>query len=84
MDVAILKSKFEKKLPRPIGLDSGMAHVTGSSMAISAQDREVLRSLASKVAEVATDSRQQETISLWKALNGLKPVRGLRKILKKI
>jgi hypothetical protein len=38
-------------------------------------DRELLRSLASQVAEIAADHRQGETIALWKALNGLKPVR---------
>ena len=38
-------------------------------------DRDLLRELASQVAEIAAISVQQETISLWKALNGLKPVR---------
>ena len=44
-------------------------------MAVSRQDRNVLRELASQVAEIAALPVQQETISLWKALNGLKPVR---------
>jgi hypothetical protein len=34
-----------------------------------------LRALASQVAEIAALPVQQETISLWKALNGLKPFR---------
>jgi hypothetical protein len=44
-------------------------------MAVSRQDRNVLRELARQVAEIASLPVQQETISLWKALNGLKPVR---------
>ena len=44
-------------------------------MAISRSDREVLRTLASEIAEIAALPVQQETITLWKALNGLKPVR---------
>jgi hypothetical protein len=44
-------------------------------MAVSRQDRNVLRELARQVAEIASLPVQQETISRWKALNGLKPVR---------
>jgi len=44
-------------------------------MAISTKDRDILRELASQVAEIAALPVQQETISLWKALNSLKPVR---------
>ncbi len=39
------------------------------------KDRAVLRALAEQVAEIAALPVQRETISLWKALNGLKPVR---------
>ncbi|MBI5093473.1 MAG: hypothetical protein HZB26_13660 [Candidatus Hydrogenedentes bacterium] len=42
---------------------------------ISAQDRNILRELAGQIAEIAALPAQQETISLWKALNALKPVR---------
>jgi hypothetical protein len=44
-------------------------------MAVSRQDQNILRELAGQVAEIAALPVQQETISLWKALNGLKPVR---------
>jgi len=44
-------------------------------MSISRKDHDTLRSLAAQVAEIASLPVQQETISLWKALNGLKPVR---------
>jgi hypothetical protein len=44
-------------------------------MSVSRKDRDLLRELATQVAQVATLPVQQETISLWKALNGLKPVR---------
>lgn len=44
-------------------------------MRISPQDRTILRELASQVAEIAALPVQQETIALWKALNGLRPVR---------
>jgi hypothetical protein len=44
-------------------------------MSVSKRDREVLRELAREVGEIAALAEQQETISLWKALNGLKPVR---------
>jgi len=39
------------------------------------RDREVLRELASRVAEVAAHPVQAETIAGWTALNGLRPVR---------
>lgn len=44
-------------------------------MPVSKKDREILRSLAGEVAEIAALPVQQETIALWKALNGLRPVR---------
>lgn len=44
-------------------------------MPISKKDRDILRSLAVQAAEIAALPVQQETISLWKKLNGLKPVR---------
>jgi hypothetical protein len=44
-------------------------------MLLTPQERDMLRVLASQVAEVAALPVQQETIALWKALNGLKPVR---------
>ena len=44
-------------------------------MTLRKQDLNVLRELAGKVAEIAALPVQQETIALWKALNGLKPVR---------
>jgi hypothetical protein len=39
------------------------------------KDREILRGLAKEVAEISVLPAQQETISLCKALNGLKPIR---------
>ena len=42
---------------------------------MSEKDRDILRELASQVVEIAALPVQQETIALWKALNGLKPVR---------
>ena len=42
---------------------------------IPAKDKEILRELANQVAEIAALPVQQETKNLWKALNGLKPVR---------
>ena len=42
---------------------------------MSQADRTVLRELASELAEIAALSQQQQTISLWKALNGLEPAR---------
>jgi hypothetical protein len=44
-------------------------------MSVSKNDRYILRELAKKVAEIAALPIQQETISLWKSLNGLKPER---------
>ncbi len=44
-------------------------------MLASRKERGILRELAKQVAEIAALPVQQETISLWKALNGLKPVR---------
>lgn len=44
-------------------------------MLVNKKDRDILRGLAQQVAEIAALPVQQETISLWKALNGLKPVR---------
>ena len=46
-------------------------------MIVSNKDRNILRELASQVAEIAALPVQQKTISLWKALNGLKPVRAM-------
>ena len=42
---------------------------------VPSKDRQVLRELAAQVAEIAGLPAQQETIRLWKALNGLRPVR---------
>ncbi|MDP6454651.1 MAG: hypothetical protein QF898_15215 [SAR202 cluster bacterium] len=39
------------------------------------KDREILRNLAGRLAEIGTLPVQQEKINLWKALNDLKPVR---------
>ena len=44
-------------------------------MSVSRKDRNTLRELARQAAEIAALPVQQETISLWKALNGLKSVR---------
>ncbi len=44
-------------------------------MPVTQRDRDVLRALAAQVAELAALPVQQETIALWKALNGLRPVR---------
>ena len=44
-------------------------------MAVSSNDRDILRTLAGQVAEIAALPAQQETIRLWKALNGLEPER---------
>ena len=44
-------------------------------MLVSHQDRTALRELAAQVAEIAALPVQQESIALWKALNGLKPER---------
>ncbi len=44
-------------------------------MAASDSDKSILRELAWQVAEIAALPIQQETINLWKALNGLRPTR---------
>jgi hypothetical protein len=44
-------------------------------MSVSKKDREILRELGSRMAEIGVLPVQQEKIRLWKALNGLKPVR---------
>jgi hypothetical protein len=44
---------------------------------ISQRDRDVLRGLAHEVAEIAALPIQRETVLLWEALNGLRPVRPL-------
>ncbi len=44
-------------------------------MLIANRDRDLLRGLARQVAEIAALPVQGEAIALWKALNGLKPVR---------
>jgi hypothetical protein len=44
-------------------------------MSVSHNDKQVVQELARRVAEIAALPVQQETIKLWKALNGLKPVR---------
>jgi len=44
-------------------------------MLVNNKDRNILRELAKQVAEIAALPIQQETISLWKALNGLRPLR---------
>ena len=44
-------------------------------MSADKRDRNVLRELGRRIAEIAALPVQQETIALWKALNGLKPVR---------
>ncbi len=44
-------------------------------MIVTPEDRTILRELARQVAEVAALPVQQETIALWKGLNGLKPAR---------
>jgi len=49
-------------------------------MSVSRQDRGTLRELSEQVAEIAALPVQQDTISLWKALNGLKPVRPMAMI----
>jgi hypothetical protein len=46
-------------------------------MSTSIRDRNILRELGRQVAEIAALPVQQETIALWKALNSLKPVRGM-------
>ena len=44
-------------------------------MRVSKTDRNLLRELASQVAKIAALPQQQETIALWKTLNGLQPAR---------
>lgn len=44
-------------------------------MTALSQDHAILRELASQVAEIAALPVQEETKALWRALNGLKPVR---------
>ncbi len=44
-------------------------------MSISSRDTSILRDLGRQVADIAALPIQQETIQLWKALNGLAPVR---------
>ena len=44
-------------------------------MSVSRRDRDILRELARRLAEIAALPIQKTTISLWKALNRLKPVR---------
>lgn len=44
-------------------------------MAVSSRDQNVLRELGKQVAEIAALPEQQDTIALWKALNGLRPMR---------
>jgi len=46
-------------------------------VSISTKDRDALRELARQIAEIAALPAQQERIALWKALNGLKPVRAM-------
>jgi len=47
----------------------------GEYMSNISQDYQILRELAKQIAEIAALPIQQETIRLWKALNGLKPIR---------
>jgi hypothetical protein len=44
-------------------------------MMISAKDKQILQTLGQQVAEIAALPVQQETINLWKASNGLQPIR---------
>ncbi|HAL46624.1 MAG: hypothetical protein FI707_15955 [SAR202 cluster bacterium] len=44
-------------------------------MNITTQDRDILRELAGRMAEIGALPVQQEKIGMWTALNGLKPVR---------
>jgi hypothetical protein len=41
------------------------------------KDRDVLRTLAERIAEIAALPVQQETVALWKASNGLRPIRAM-------
>ncbi len=47
---------------------------------MSAAEREALRDLARRYAEIAALPRQQETIDAWRALNGLRPTRPMVRI----
>jgi len=42
---------------------------------VSTLDRQILRELGQQIADIAALQQQQETISCWKALNGLQPSR---------
>ena len=53
----------------------GTNRIGKDGMSGNGDDRAVLRDLAHEVAEIAALPRQQQTISLWKALNGLEPAR---------
>jgi hypothetical protein len=44
-------------------------------MSVSSRDREILRELGSRIAEIAALPIQQETIRRWKAINALQPER---------
>ena len=46
-------------------------------MSNNTKDHGILRELGQQIAEIAALPVQRETISLWKALNGLKPARGM-------
>lgn len=46
-------------------------------MPINTKDLNILRELAKQTAEIAALPVQQETIKQWKALNSLKPIRGM-------
>jgi len=48
-----------------------------NDLSISKEDREIIKKLAYRKAEIAAKSIQQEKISLWKKLNTLKQVRPL-------
>src|SRR6266545_5580310 len=45
------------------------------SSAVNGRDRDILRDLGAKVAELAALPKQQDTIADWRALNGLRPIR---------
>lgn len=44
---------------------------------MNTKDKKILRSLGNQIAEIAALPVQQETIALWKAINGLSPIRGM-------
>lgn len=63
-------------------MDDAVAAATRSTgrwcdVSLRQRDREVLRELGKQIAEIAALPEQLETVSLSKALNGLKPVRPL-------